>query len=484
MERTVGPEVLGRWSAGSGPLYRRLADALRTAVARGDVPVDSRLPAERVLARSLNVSRNTVVNAYDLLDAEGLLVRRKGSGTWVAPHTAAAARRTHLRRVWAPQAALRSIVDNPGNVIPFTASTVDRVPDALPRDAFDVGFDEVVDAPPYFETPAGLPELRGKIAALYEARGLPTSPEQVVVTAGAQQAILLVATVRLTSGDLAVLESPTFPGAIDALSVLGARLRGVPVGPHGADVTCIERSVVQGHVGLVYLVPSFHNPTGALMPEGRRREVAAISSRWGVPVIDDESLVDLSLGPEPPPPIAAFAPDAPVFTVGSVSKLFWGGLRIGWVRCPPDAVGPVVRLKSVSDLSSSLVSQAIALRLLDHRGHMVYERRRQLTSKLRLYTTYLRELLPSWRFDPPSGGLSLWVDTGVDAAAFAQVALREGVALVTSAETAVDNLLPSYVRLPLMLDDELIVEGVARLRRAYERFAEDGEAPPAVQLVV
>src|SRR3990170_213899 len=98
MSPTVGPEVLGRWSAGSGPLYRRLADALRTAVARGDIPAETRLPAERVLAHALNVSRSTVVNAYDLLYAEGLVFRKQGSGTWVASQSAAAARWAHLEQ--------------------------------------------------------------------------------------------------------------------------------------------------------------------------------------------------------------------------------------------------------------------------------------------------------------------------------------------------------------------------------------------------
>jgi DNA-binding transcriptional MocR family regulator len=485
VERSVGPEVLGRWSAGSGPLYRRLADALKTAIARGDIPPDTRLPAERVLARSLNVSRSTVVSAYDLLYAEGLVVRRQGSGTWIAPESAAAARRAHLGHVWVPQAALRTIVDNPGNVIPFTASTVDRLPDIIPAEAFRVNFEEVAANPPYFEVPEGLPRLREVIAALYSERGLQTTPDQIVVTSGAQQAIALVATAHLAPGDLALVESPTFPGAIDALGLTGARLRGVSVGRDGADVASIERTVVQGHVGLVYVIPTFHNPTGTLMPSARRRVLGEVLSSWGVPTIDDESLVDLSFNGDVPRPLASFAANAPLYSVGSLSKLFWGGLRIGWVRCPGDAVGPILRLKSVSDLGTSLVSQAIALRLLEQRVAMTSARREQLSNKLVLWSDLLRTHLPSWAFAPPSGGLSLWVDTGVDASALAQIALREGVALVTSAETTVDRTAATYVRLPLALEDRLIEEGVRRLACAYGHFtAEDGPGEPSARLVV
>lgn len=470
MARTVGSEVLGRWSAGSGPLYKRLADALRTAIARGDISPGTQLPAERVLARTLNVSRSTVVSAYDLLVAEGLVTRKQGSGTSVSAQTASVARRAHLGHVWVPQAALRTIVDNPGNVVPFTASTADRLPGSLPAEAFDVTLEEVVGHPPYFEVPGGLPELRAAIADLYEGRGLGTTPDQIVVTAGAQEAISLVAAAHLAPGDLAIIESPTFPGAIDALGLTGARLRGIPIGRHGADLASIERTVVQGHVALAYLIPTFQNPTGTLMPSHRRAELASVLSSWDVPLIEDESLIDLSLGPKAPPSVSSFAPAASVYSVGSLSKLFWGGLRIGWVRCPSESVGPIMRLKSVNDLSTSLVSQTIALRLLGQRDEMIETRRSELTSRLALFRTLLMKHLPSWRFEDPSGGLSLWVDTGVDAASFAQVALREGVAVASADAMTVDRSTPTYVRLPLALEVEVIQDGVERLASAFRGF--------------
>jgi DNA-binding transcriptional MocR family regulator len=160
------------------------------------------------------------------------------------------------------------------------------------------------------------------------------------------------------------------------------------------------------------------------MPSTHRAEVANVADTWHVPLIDDGSLTDLSLGAKPPPPLASFAERALVYSVGSLSKLFWGGLRIGWVRCPPDAVGPILRLKSVSDLSSSLASQAIAIRLFEHRDAMIEIRQGELRKRVDLYSALLPRHLP-W-FSERAGGLSLWVDTGIDAAEFAQAALREG----------------------------------------------------------
>lgn len=484
MTATITPEALGRWSAGSGPLYARLAEALRTAIARGDVPAGARLPAERQLATRLNVSRSTVVSAYDLLYSEGLVTRRQGSGTWVEPASAAAVRRSHLHQVWVPQTALRSIVDNPGNVIPFAASTMEHLSEEVPPEAFDLSAADVLKHRPYFEIPEGLPELRSEIARMYDASGVETSPGQIVITAGAQEAISLISAAHLSHGDLAIVESPTYPGALDALSVRGARLRGVTSDKGGADVDSIERVVAQSHVGLMYLIPTFHNPTGTMMPSSRRHELGRIIDRWQVPVIDDGSLMWLSHGIEPPPPLAAFADSAPVYAIGSMSKTFWGGLRIGWIRCPLDAVGPIIRLKSVNDLSCSIVSQVIALRLLEQRTEMAEIRRRQLVERVRLYRRLLTEHLSTWRHSDPLGGVSLWIDTGADADMFAQVALRHGVALVTGSAASVDSAHRNFLRLPLGLPKETIVLGIERLEAAWREFASAGPDLPDTRLVV
>lgn len=476
--------MLGRWSAGSGPLYARLAEALRTAIARGDIPPDTRLPAERQLAKSLNVSRSTVVSAYDVLYSEGLVSRRRGSGTWVEPQQAAQVRRSHMHQVWVPQAALRTIVDDPGNAIPFTASTVDRLTDGLPQEVFNLTGAEVLHHRLYFEIPEGLPELRAAVAALYDEAGLPTETEQIVITAGAQEAIALVATAHLSRGDLAIIESPTYPGAIDALSLCGAVLRGVRVDRNGADVESIERTAAQSHVGLMYLTPTFHNPTGTLMPSSQRESLGRVIDRWNIPVIDDGSLMWLSHGTSVPPPLAAFAQQAPVYSVGSMSKLFWGGIRIGWVRCPIEGVGPILRLKSINDLSCSIPSQVIAFKMLAHRDEMIELRRSQFLERVELYERLLVELVPSWTYERPAGGVSLWVDTGVDAEVLAQVALRHGVALVTGSSTSVDSSSRSSIRLPIGLEMEMIETGMRRLATAWRTVASGGSHPDGKALVI
>src|SRR5262249_53041928 len=180
----------------------------------------------------------------------------------------------------------------------------------------------------------GIAPLRRAIARHLERRGLPTTERQVLVTDGAQQAIALLAALFLQRGDLALLESPSYLGAIDVLTAAGAVLGAVPVGPEGVRLDVLHDLARRRPARRLYLIPTFQNPTGVVMPEAARREVARMATDLQLPVVEDASLADIGIGPEPPLPIAALQPSAPVITIGSMSKLFWGGLRIGWIRAP------------------------------------------------------------------------------------------------------------------------------------------------------
>jgi hypothetical protein len=176
--------------------------------------------------------------------------------------------------------------------------------------------------------PAGLPALREAVAAHLTGRGLETSATEVLITTGAQQAVSLLARVLLRQGDLVVVEE-------------------------------------------------FTNPVGALMPPAARRRLAGLAANHNVPVVDDAVVADLGLGAPVPPPVAFYRPDAPVVLVGSLSKLFWGGLRIGWLRAPKPMISFLARAKAVEDLGTSVLAQVLAVRLLERgrRGHRLAQPR-------------------------------------------------------------------------------------------------------------
>jgi DNA-binding transcriptional MocR family regulator len=425
---------LGQWSSRPGPLYRRLADALRAGIERGEIEAGARLPPERVLARQLAVSRTTVVQAYDVLRGDEWLESRQGSGTWVRRPPASTAGMAE----WVPPGATvmmkrDSIVAGLSareGTIDLTCACLPPLPGLVEAsvEGSSAALAEATREHGY--SVLGLPSLRRAIARHLERRGLPTAESQVLVTSGAQQAIALVGALFLRRNDIALVESPTFLGALDALGAAGANLTALPVGPDGVRLDAVRDAIRQRPARLLYLTPTFHNPTGANVPEGARREIARLATDAHVPIAEDDSLVDIGLDDGPvPPSIAALAPKAPVVSIGSLSKLCWGGLRIGWIRAP------VVRQRDA--LASEL------------------ERR-----------------LPAWSWTLPAGGLSMWARLPHgDASEFAQVALRHGVSLLPGPSVSPDGGHPQHLRLVYVHEPAVIAEAVKRLARAWDAYA-------------
>jgi DNA-binding transcriptional MocR family regulator len=268
------------------------------------------------------------------------------------------------------------------------------------------------------------------------------------------------------------VESPTFLGTLDALGALGATLAALPVDSDGVRLEGLRDAVRQRPARLVYLTPTFHNPTGTTLPEGARREIARVCADAHVPLVEDDSLADVALGAPPPPPIAALAPRAPVLSVGSLSKLYWGGLRIGWVRAPEPVIMRLASAKLAADLGSSMLSQLAAVELLERAQEVRRLRRVQLLRQRDALAGELRRRLPEWSWTLPEGGLSIWVRLPHgDASEFAQVALRHGVSLLAGPALSADGGHRGYLRLVFVHEPDVIREVVDRLAKAWEAYA-------------
>jgi DNA-binding transcriptional MocR family regulator len=319
--------------------------------------------------------------------------------------------------------------------------------------------------------PLGLPRLRAAVARLYTSQGLPTESEEILVTSGAQQALSLITSLYIQRGDAVLVENPTFFGALDAFRLAGARLSPVPVGSeHVRGSMLRDRLLSVGH-RLMYLTPTWQNPTGTVMPESTRQSVAALADEFGIPVIEDHSLSELSIEGSPPGLIARHSKAGTVLTVGSMSKLFWAALRVGWVRGPAAAIAQLARVKTGTDLGSALMTQAIAAQLLDVFDRAKEIRREQLGRRRDLMAALLSERLPDWEFSKPQGGLFLWVRLpGGDARYFAQCAARHGVAVTPGSIFASDESYTDFLRIPFVLDEQSIDIGVERLATAWTEF--------------
>jgi DNA-binding transcriptional MocR family regulator len=471
---------LGAWPAGPGALQHKLARGLVDAIRKGAVHPGIRLPSERNLAQALSISRTTVVAAYDALRESGWLESRTGSGTWVcesSPAVAAARGAAHAGALAAsPLLGLLAHRDD-NDVIDFAMGSPLPLRE-LPVDLFTLPPDEyaaLVHDRLYY--PLGLPTARQAVATYYSKSGLFTRPEQVLITNGAQHAIALCAGLYLQRGDSVLVEDPAYFGALDAFRAAGARVSPLPVEAGGVPTGVLRDRIIATAARLVYLTPTFQNPTGAVMPVAARKEVARISSELAIPVIDDGALSELALNGPTPPMVAAYAPTAPVLTIGSLSKLAWPGLRAGWVRGPEPIIERLARLKSANDLGSPLLTQAIAVRLLGAIDRIRLLRRQQLKARRELMAKLLHESLPDWKFRIPAGGLFLWVKLPAgDSREFAQVALRHGALILPGSAMSAAEQHTTFIRLPFIAEDEMLRAGVRRLASAWRDYQPDGHS--------
>ncbi|MER5561381.1 PLP-dependent aminotransferase family protein [Streptomyces sp. NPDC002506] len=455
--RTLGSRQLaGQVTAITGPHpgYRALAQGVRALLLDGRIPLHTRLPAERELATALEVSRATVTAAYDLLREGGYALSRRGAGTWTGlPEGAAPA---SVAGYQAPDGVIDLAMAAPSAPAELAA-------------AFELAGPELAcHATTNGYHPLGLPELRAAVAERYTRRGLPTLPEQILITTGAQSAVSLVVNLLGRPGDRAVVESPSYPNALDAVRHAGLRITPVPVTEDGWDVELLECTLRQTAPRLAYLIPDFQNPTGALMSTEQRTRLLRAARATGTWLLIDETMAEMALeGPAPAPFVSLAHPGEAeqIVTVGSLSKTHWGGLRIGWVRAGSRLVNELAALRIHVDLAPSLVDQVLAKTLLPGMDDVLRTRLPLLRERRDALADSLSCHLPEWRWQTPVGGLSLWVDLGRPiAGALAQAALAHGVNLQPGSRFAADAGTHEHrLRLPFVHEPERTQEAVRRL---------------------
>ncbi|MER6257118.1 PLP-dependent aminotransferase family protein [Streptomyces sp. NPDC001584] len=477
-ERLV--ELLPDGWAGSGALFRGLAAALRRLVDEGDLAPGARLPSERGLAAALALSRSTVVAAYDDLRADGTLASRRGSGTRVAKGSGSGRRSGRELRRGQAESVFARLSQGPGSVISLAYAADAGTPE-LAEALHDVA---VHDLPHLLSDagyhPRGLYALREQIAVHLSRLGLPTSPDEVVVTTGAHQAIALTAQMYLRPGSTVVVESPSWPGCFDLFSAHGAHTVGVPLDEEGMRPDLLAAALAEHEPDLLFVMPSYHNPTGRLMSASRRRRIAELAQQHDVALVEDLAYSGrIGTRGELPPPLGAFAPrGGEVLTIGSLSKSVWGGLRVGWLRAEEPVAARFARHKALADLGTPVLDQAVAVRLLPRLAELEQAQARSAARRLRHLTGLLEQSLPDWRWEPPVGGSALWIELPeADAGAFAQVALRHEVEVVAGRTTDPSGRHDSFIRLPFTYPPDVLTEAVHRLTGAWSDFRRHGPAP-------
>jgi DNA-binding transcriptional MocR family regulator len=468
---------------GDGPLYRRLADALAGAVADGTLAEGERLPSERDLAASLGVSRTSVVAAYRELEARGLVRAHVGRGTFVCaagePADAPFAWRGRValgaRRALDPQ--MRGILADAGSsTISFGAGT--PAPELFPVDLFRRLADAALERDPRaafgIGPTEGQPALRRAVAARLKAR-----PEQVLVTAGAQQGLDLIARCLLDPGDAVLIDRPGYLGAIQTFRSAGA----APVGwdAERADPDELEDLIVRYRPKLLYTSPTFQNPTGRTLPLDVRRELLRVAARYRLPVVEDDPYGDLWFDRPPPPSLLSLDERGVVIHLGTASKTLGAGLRLGWVVAPPAIVEQLALVKARGDLFTNGLAQLVLAEILGGRAyddHLVALRAEHKIRHAALAAA-LRRHLPAgalaWR--PATGGLYVWcrLRGALDAATLLERSQAAGVTFVPGEPFYGDGVGRHELRLCFSaVPPARIEEGARRLARAVAAASDSG----------
>ncbi|MEU8027766.1 PLP-dependent aminotransferase family protein [Streptomyces sp. NPDC049099] len=347
-------------------------------------------------------------------------------------------------------------------------------PELFDREGMAAAFREVLaDAPAQalqYSTTEGEPVLRAALAARITARGLPTTPDDLLITTGSQQALSLLATALLEPGDTVLVEDPCYLAALQVFGLAGARVVAVPGDADGVDPAALEEAIRRERPKLLYLVPTFQNPTGRTMPAPRRTAIAAVAARQGLWIVEDDPYGELRYDGEPVPWIAAL-PGAEDRTVvlGSFSKVMAPGLRLGWLRAPAELRWACTVAKQAADLHTPTLNQLAAARYLDvldahvERVRAVYGARRDA-----MLAGLPAALPPGSQWSRPEGGMFLWVrlPESYDTLALLPRVVEQNVAYVPGAPFYAGAPDPSTLRLCFVTQTpEEIAEGLRRLAR-------------------
>jgi GntR family transcriptional regulator/MocR family aminotransferase len=363
------------------PLQTQLYDQLKASILSGDAAPGTRLPSSRALADQFAIARNTVLQAYEQLLAEGYLESRPGAGTFVgaalpagpAPRPMAAAIPAEAHR--APRLSryserlrgldIDSLTRRGGLRYSFHYGTVSAAdfPADIWRRLLLREIRRRAGKPYLYENPQGLPELRAALSDyLGRARAVRARPEQILIVNGSQQAVDLALRVLVDPGDTVVVEDPGYSGARLAVEAIGARLLPVPVDADGLDTARLPPP--EAGARLVHVTPGHQFPTGGVMPAARRLALLDWAERGGTYVFEDDYDSEYRYEGRPVESLQALDRAGLVIYSGTVSKVLSPGLRLGYMVLPPELVEPFLRAKQLTDRHTASLDQAVFAHLI------------------------------------------------------------------------------------------------------------------------
>ncbi|MCY9077522.1 PLP-dependent aminotransferase family protein [Bacillus inaquosorum] len=405
------------------PLHRQIEQYMKDKILHGEWAVGTKIPSQRTLADMFQVNRSTVTAAIDELTSQGLLEGRRGGGTKVVNST------------WSVLAAeppldwsdyVRSGIHHPNSSIiqdinenePRTdiirLGTGELSPDLLPADTMRRMFQQIN---PHalslgYEQPKGNRQLREAVAEHLKGKQINVSPSAILIVSGALQALQLISIGLLKRGSVILTEKPSYLQSLHVFQSAGMRLRGLPMDEAGIKAGLVSSYRKQYGGQLLYTIPSFHNPTGIVMSEQRRKEIISLSKKEQLPIIEDDAYGDIWFEEKPPQPLKAMDHEGNILYLGTFSKTVSPGLRIGWLVGPEPVIERLADIKMQTDYGSSGLSQWAAAEWLSqgyYEEHLTRIRRvlkQRRDAALHFLKQYAGDIA-RWRI--PAGGFYIWV---------------------------------------------------------------------------
>ncbi|RKD91248.1 MocR-like pyridoxine biosynthesis transcription factor PdxR [Mangrovibacterium diazotrophicum] len=474
------------------PLFEQIVDQIRSLIESGGLKEGEVLPSTRKLAENVGVNRATVYRAYEELWAAGYIEAVAGGYSRVRKRIDPVKQQAEIvvdRFGWEghlsdafmsiSQTRLFSSAQLDG-LIDFRSLSPDS--DLLPVEDFRRSMNAVIQTEGasvlQYGDPAGYLPLRELLARQMKQHGIHTSADEIVLTNGMQNGIELVCRLLTNPGDCVFVESPTYASALTMMNYLGLKVQGISMTSASMNLDELEASLRKQKPKLIYSMPTFHNPTGISTSQSHRERLLRICERYGVPLVEDGFEEEMKYFGKAVLPVKSMDRKQQLIYLGTFSKILFPGLRIGWIVAPVTLAEKLRRMKEVTDLSGSPLTQAAVFRFCDQGFYELHKKRihRAYRKRMQLALAACREFLPQQQvqFTRPEGGYLIWLTTCFPLereAELNQKLIGTGVAVSPGSRFFAADPEKAHFRLSIAhrKEDE-IVEGIKRIAEVIQNF--------------
>ncbi|ETT80841.1 PLP-dependent aminotransferase family protein [Viridibacillus sp. FSL R5-0477] len=460
-------------------IYKQLADYIEKGIADGTFPPDKPLPSERNLANILEINRSTVVNAYDELESNGLIERNRGSGTTISKDIWGITK----KRIpsWNRYIGAGSFLPN----LPVTQkirkeavehNLINLATGELSEELFPKSFLREITSTRSFigslgyDHPQGSEILRKTLTKhIKKSRGIETNPSSILITSGAQQALHLIVQCLLKPGDSIAIEDPSYNYNLPIFKSAGIQIHYLPVDRDGINPEDLQSLYKKHRIKMIFLNPDFQNPTGSLMHVKKREAILDISSKLGIPVVEDDPYSLTAFSGDKIPTLKSIDKNGNVLYISSLSKIVASGLRIGWIIGPTSVIERLSDAKQQIDFGHSSYTQWIANDFLEsenfnfHINRLIKELEKRRDKIIKSLDIYLKDQV---EYSIPQGGIHIWckILKSFNEIQLLEESIKKGVIYVPGSTMGSKN---GFVRFTFAREDEdSIDEGIKRFAEA------------------